>query len=77
MVSKSLKSLFYRSYEIGFIKSDIIAITVYQENFQTLIGSKDGITPFNYPIITEFKYKQNALNYIIDLINEELRGRKK
>jgi hypothetical protein len=76
MTSKSLKSLFYKSYEIQFIKQETISFVVYQENFQTLIGSKDGVTPFDYPILTEFKYEQNIVDHVKKLIDKELESRK-
>ena len=71
-----MKTLYYKSYEIQFLKKDTIILIVYNENFQTLIGSKDNIKPFDYPILTEFKNKFGAVKYIKGLINLELDSRK-
>lgn len=71
-----MKTLYYKSYEIQFLKKDTIILIVYNENFQTLIGSKDKIKPFDYPILTEFKNKFEAVKYIKNLINLELDSRK-
>lgn len=74
--TKRLKTEYYKSYEIEFLKYNTLIYIIYQENFQTLIGSKDNVTPFNSPILTDFKNKKKLMSHIKILINDELNLRK-